>query len=86
MRFLSIRLDAGGSREIGLGRALRRLLANPLSLLPLGLGYLAIVLSPRRRGWHDRLAGTTVVYDESDMTAPWADPGANHRRGRLTRN
>jgi uncharacterized RDD family membrane protein YckC len=75
MRFLSIHLDASGSREIGLRRAIRRLLAIPLSLIPLGLGFFAILLSPERRGWHDRIAGTTVLYDEVDARAPWSQAG-----------
>lgn len=70
MRFLGIRLDVDGSREIGLKRSVERLLAIPLSLLPFGLGYLAIIPSPERRAWHDRIAGTHVVYDES--SAPWS--------------
>jgi uncharacterized RDD family membrane protein YckC len=73
MRFLSIHLDAGGSQEIGLRRALKRLVAVPLSLLPLGLGFFAILLSPERRGWHDRIAGTTVLYDEEAKLAPWSE-------------
>jgi len=72
MRLLSIHLDAEGTREIGLRRAVRRLLAVPLALLPAGLGFLAILMSPTRRGWHDRIAGTTVVYDEQVKTAPWS--------------
>lgn len=72
MRFLSIHLDAGGSQEIGLRRALKRLVAVPLSLLPLGLGFFAILVSPQRRGWHDRIAGTVVVYDEEAKLAPWS--------------
>jgi uncharacterized RDD family membrane protein YckC len=72
MRFLSIHLDAGGTREIGLRRAIRRLVAIPFSLLPAGLGFFAILLSPQRRGWHDRFAGTTVVYDEEAARAPWS--------------
>jgi uncharacterized RDD family membrane protein YckC len=72
MRLLSIHLDADGSREIGLRRAIRRLLAVPLALLPAGLGFFAILLSPQRRGWHDRIAGTTVVYDEEAGLAPWS--------------
>ena len=63
MRFLSIRLSVDGSREVGLPRALVRILAVPLALLPLGAGVLWILISPTRRGWHDHLAGTTVVYD-----------------------
>ena len=72
MRLLSIHLDANGSREIGLKRALKRLLAVVPSLLLFGLGFLAILLSPERRGWHDRFAGTTVVYDEEPAAAPWS--------------
>jgi uncharacterized RDD family membrane protein YckC len=72
MRFLSIHLDADGSQEIGLRRALRRIFAIPLSLVPLGLGFFAILLSPERRGWHDRIAGTTVLYDEEVTHAPWS--------------
>jgi uncharacterized RDD family membrane protein YckC len=72
MRFLSIHLDADGSQEIGLRRAFRRVVAIPVSLLPFGLGFFAILLSPQRRGWHDRFAGTTVVYDEQAARAPWS--------------
>jgi uncharacterized RDD family membrane protein YckC len=46
--------------------------AIPLALLPAGMGFLAILLSPQRRGWHDRIAGTTVVYDEQAALAPWS--------------
>jgi len=75
MRLLSIHLDANGSREIGLRRALKRIFAIPLSLLPLGLGFLAILMSPERRGWHDRIAGTTVLYDDEPAAAPWSRLG-----------
>ena len=70
MRFVGIRLDVGGSEEIGPRRSIKRLFAIPLSLAPAGLGYLAIVTSSRRLAWHDRIAGTSVVYDESK--APWS--------------
>lgn len=63
MRFLSIRLTYHGTRDITVGCAIRRWFALLLSLLPLGLGYLAIVRNPSRRGWHDRMTGTSVVYD-----------------------
>jgi uncharacterized RDD family membrane protein YckC len=81
MRLLSIHLEASGSREIGLRRALRRILAIPLSLLPLGLGFLAILLSPERRGWHDRIAGTTVLYDAEVAAAPWSQLAREPRVG-----
>jgi uncharacterized RDD family membrane protein YckC len=70
MRFLSIRLTESGSRHVALRTAIRRLLAVLLSLAPAGLGFLAILRDPRRRAWHDRIAGTEVVYDTAARTAP----------------
>jgi uncharacterized RDD family membrane protein YckC len=70
MRFLAIRLERHGSSEISLGCATRRVFAVILSLLPLGLGYLAILRDPQRRAWADRMTGTAVVYDVSARSAP----------------
>ncbi len=73
MRFLAIRVTrADGSREITFGRAFRRVLAVILSLLPVGLGYLAILWDPRRRAWADRMTDTEVMYDKVTRTAPHA--------------
>ncbi len=73
MSLLSIHLEAQGSREIGLRRSLKRIFAVPLALLPAGLGFWAITVSPTRQGWHDRIAGTMVVYDApGDHAAPWS--------------
>lgn len=72
MRLLSIHIEVAGSPELGLRRALKRLLGVILALLPAGLGFLAIPLSATRRGWHDRLAGTRVVYDDEVKVAPWS--------------
>ncbi len=49
-----------------------RFLAYPASALPLMIGFLAVIWNPHRRGWHDRLARTAVVADES-MRAATAD-------------
>lgn len=70
MRFLGIRLQTGGSNEIGLRRALKRLFAIPLSILPLLAGYLVILIRANRRSFHDQIAGTDMIYDES--SAPWS--------------
>jgi uncharacterized RDD family membrane protein YckC len=71
MRFLSIRLTYRGSRDITLGLATRRFFAVILSVIPLGLGFLAVLRDPSRRAWHDRLTGTEVVYD-AVQRAPFA--------------
>ena len=76
MRFLGIRLDAGGG--IGLRRALRRLLGGVLAAIPLLLGFLGVVLNERRRGWQDRIAGTDVLYVREVLpAAPWSTPAGD---------
>ncbi len=64
MRFLAIRVVHAGDPELGLARALRRMVFLLLSLVPAGLGFLSIAMNQQRRSWYDRLAGTEVVYDE----------------------
>jgi uncharacterized RDD family membrane protein YckC len=71
MRFLAIRVtEEGRERHIAPRTAIRRLLAVFVSLVPLGLGFLAILRDPKRRAWHDRIAGTEVVYDMTRRAAP----------------
>ena len=64
MRFVDIHLEADGERRIGGRCAFRRLCGVVLCVLALGLGFLGVLFSERRRGLHDRIAGTDVVYDE----------------------
>jgi uncharacterized RDD family membrane protein YckC len=71
MRFLAIRLELHGSPEIPPRCAIRRVFAVIISLLPLGLGYLAILRDPQRRAWADRMVGTEVVYDVAARAAPY---------------
>ena len=73
MRFLRIRLDSPEGPRIGLRAALRRFVGLVLSFLTLGIGFLGVLFSDRRRGWADRLAGTDVAYVTTDpKPAPWA--------------
>jgi uncharacterized RDD family membrane protein YckC len=46
----------------GVLRSLARFLGYLLSTIPLGAGFLWILVDDHRRGWHDHLAGTQVVY------------------------
>jgi uncharacterized RDD family membrane protein YckC len=72
MRFLNIRLDAHGSRRIGFPVAIRRWLGFILCVLTLGLGFLGILFAQRRRGLHDRIADTEVIYVSEADWAPWS--------------
>ena len=75
MRFLSIRLIEGGSRDVTLGTAIKRLFALVVALIPFGLGYFWILRNPSRHAWHDTMTGTEVVYDEAQR-APYVSARA----------
>ena len=60
-RLMGVRVVRSDGQRLHLGNAIRRELAYPLSGL-LFLGYLWILFDNRRQGWHDKLAGTIVVY------------------------
>jgi uncharacterized RDD family membrane protein YckC len=47
---------------IGIVRSLIRVVGYALSTAVFFLGFLSIILGPRKRGWHDYLAGTCVVH------------------------
>lgn len=42
--------------------AIRRLLGYLACFLSLGIGFLWVLIDDRRLGWHDKIAGTCVVY------------------------
>jgi len=56
-----VRVEREDGALPGWGDALRRLAAAVISWLPLGLGFLWILVDPQRRAWHDRLSRTRVV-------------------------
>ena len=60
-RLMGARIVRSDGQRLRLGNAIRRELAYVLSGL-LFLGYLWILFDNRRQGWHDKLAGTIVVY------------------------
>lgn len=53
--------DAETGRKPRLRQVVIRLLGYYLSALPLGLGFLWILVDRRKQGWHDKLAGTVVI-------------------------
>ena len=44
------------------GQLIGRFFAYFLSFLPLGFGFLWIAFDSKKHGWHDKLAGTAVIY------------------------
>jgi len=56
-----LRVEREDGAPLTWGDAVRRLAAAAQSWLPLGLGYLWILVDRDRRAWHDRLSRTRVV-------------------------
>jgi uncharacterized RDD family membrane protein YckC len=61
---LGLRIVRADGADFGLARCVVRFAGYWLSAIPFGIGFLASLLDRRRRTFHDRLAGTLVVYDE----------------------
>jgi uncharacterized RDD family membrane protein YckC len=72
---LGLRVVALGGGRVGIGQSVVRFVGYLLSAVPFYLGFLW-VLGPRRRGFHDRLAGTEVVYARRPGHKP---PSPNER-------
>ncbi len=62
MALLGIRVVRTDGTPVRSRQAVIRTLTLPLSVLFLGLGFLGILLTRDRHAWHDRFAGTVVVY------------------------
>jgi len=60
-----IRVD--GIDPVGYGTGLLRYLGMILSSVILCLGYLWILIDENNQGWHDKIAGTYVVYEDYEV-------------------
>lgn len=60
---MGVRIARTDGQPLTIRRALLRYLGYWLSAIPLGLGFLWVLVDDRRQCWHDKLAGTYVVYD-----------------------
>jgi uncharacterized RDD family membrane protein YckC len=74
-RFMRIRVqrDRRLGGRISVWRGIVRLGAAVLAAIPLFAGYLPILWSDRRRGFHDWVARTVVVFDTEQMVV-WGSP------------
>lgn len=70
-----VRMD--GNR-ITLFTSIRRVLGYAVSILFFGLGFVWILINNQRQGWHDKIAGTCVIYT-------WDARHNERMQGRLSR-
>ena len=59
---LGVRVVRLNGKRMGIGTAILRYIGYFISLLTLGLGFGWILVDDRRQGWHDKIAGTCVIY------------------------
>jgi len=72
MRLMRMRVVDARGEPPGPGRAALRVVGAVLAALPLFAGYLLVLVDDRRRGLHDMIAGTIVVYVTGEP--PEAEP------------
>jgi uncharacterized RDD family membrane protein YckC len=66
MHLLHARVRDATGRPPSAFRAIVRVLATWISIIPLFAGYLPVLFDRRRRGLPDLVAGTEVVYSDAD--------------------
>jgi uncharacterized RDD family membrane protein YckC len=54
-------VDAETLGKPSMRQYLTRLCCYPISMIPLGIGFIAIAFDKRCQAWHDRIAGTIVI-------------------------
>ena len=77
MTFFALRISTERGARVGPRQDIRRLVGFALALIPFGLGFLGILTSERRRGWHDRFADTVVLYADPELDSDlpgWTPP------------
>lgn len=62
-KIFRIHVETGAGNKITWMGAIIRYIASIMSVMLYGLGYLTILIDPKRRGLHDFIASTCVVYN-----------------------
>jgi len=57
-------VDANSGGRPGIGRFVLRYVAYIISAAPLFLGFAWIAIDRRKQAWHDKIAGTRVIYED----------------------
>jgi uncharacterized RDD family membrane protein YckC len=60
---MGVRVIKADGGRVSSGRAATRMIGAYFSALLFFLGFIWVIFDKRRQGWHDKLAGTVVVYD-----------------------
>jgi len=81
MALVGIQIVRADGQPLSWGRSLlRHTLGYGLAALPLGLGFLWMLVDGQGRGWHDLLSGTRVVTEADDGEAQGVFAGSSADR------
>ena len=69
MTVVGLRVVGTDGARLTTGKALLRYLGYIVNAALLSIGFLWAAFDPKRQGWHDKLAGTLVVYVDTNFTA-----------------
>jgi uncharacterized RDD family membrane protein YckC len=75
MRLMGLRVQTPAGMHPGVFRSIVRLVALGLAIIPLFAGFLPVLFDARRRGVHDMIAGTVVLYAGNEPP-PAPEPAA----------
>ena len=59
---LGLKVVRKNGAKVSFGRSILRFFAYWISAIPLFLGFFWVLWDPKRQGWHDKIAGTQVLY------------------------
>ena len=59
---MGLRIVTVDGKPLTFGRSVRRFLGYIVSMFAFWLGFVWILVDNRRQGWHDKIAGTFVIY------------------------
>ena len=59
---LGLKVVRKNGEKVSFGRSLLRFFSYWISIIPLGLGFFWVLWDPKRQAWHDKIAGTQVLY------------------------
>lgn len=62
-------VDASTAQRAGLLQLIIRYLGYIVSSLPLGLGFLWVLVDKRNQGWHDKLSNTLVIMQDESLAS-----------------
>jgi uncharacterized RDD family membrane protein YckC len=60
--FLGLKIVRRNGAKLSFGRSILRFFSYWISAIPLFLGFFWVIWDPNRQSWHDKIAGTQVMY------------------------